>query len=745
MERTPEGDVLVPMEDPAQAAPDYGDDDSPNLVPVFMGSEDGRKSLQKIRADILRKFESDFEGSERYRQRVADDHKILYGELPPKEYPWRDCANAHVPSTLEKVTRLSARASAEIFDDWSNVFGVMPVGPGDEEVAQSLSLHGNWQIREKMLDFPREMDRGLLTFFMDGDVTSHTYQDKRRRAPKVEVLTPDEFVVPYAFKTTALDYSDLPHYTKIFRKYRHEMEAMRGEWYDVDAVLDGRKPSFDDDPDDTMRKAREEVEGIEQPTDGESAPYKLLHHEGWMQLPGRPEQRWCQAILDPTSKALLCLTIHERENWQDRQRHEQQQAEFQTYQQGMANHVQASQQAEQAQAAHDQAVPHMAPQQAQIAAQQLQGILQSVPPPPTPPPWLQDGQAGPEPVRRDPIYQFKHGVCIESLVGNLGLSFGRILADLNRAQNVVLNQYIDAGSLANGGILLTTEAFEEDSPIEWGPGKIVKVPGIPQGQIQANVLPLQFPGANSEYLKLVEMFDGMQEAAVQAPAVLSGEPGKSGETYRGISSRIEQATRQLSVASRNFCRWLKGILMDIAALNAVFLDDNEIASVVHNGQPMQVPVTRKMYERNYQITINSDLRFASQTQRIAEADELVAMPKAVPALQANLVFQWVAAEKALIARGRQDMIPYLGQKPVNLLNGQPVTPVFAMPGLPPELGGIPAPPPPPGAPGSGGPSNGPPPKDPNGPPGGQPPPGPGNGPPPGSGPPPRQTPPHAMQ
>jgi hypothetical protein len=305
----------------------------------------------------------------------------------------------------------------------------------------------------------------------------------------------------------------------------------------------------------------------------------------------------------------------------------------------------------------------------------------------------------PQPVRRDPVYMFAHGKCVEPLLGNLGLGFGDILADLNRAVNTVTSQFIDQQTLANTKTFITTESVEFDSPLELIPGKLNKVTGVPPGQLEQNLMPLDFGDPNPALVTMAEQWKQDGRAAAQAPAVLGGASGKSGETAHGLEARIEQATKQISVAARHFTIFLKQVLRNNAKLNSIYLDDAEIATVVSEktGMPQTVQITKDLYRRDYRIEISADLRFASQAQRVAEADELVGLVGSMPPLQGNLAYQYYTLVKSLQARGRTDVIPYLGKPP-------PVPAVFGMPSIPPPMPtnapGAPAPPPemPPGQP-----------------------------------------------
>lgn len=701
--REPDGGVVIELfgdEVPEAQGLEYNEDD-PNLVQSFLQSEEGQEELREIADTVISRFDESWEASSQYRKRFADDLKMFFGELPPKEYPFQNSANAHVPLMLANVVRLAFRTEAEMFANWQNFHNWTPMGPMDTETAECITYHSNWQFREKLTDFPREMSRAILFFYIGGDVTSHAWWDPIREVNVHETLTPDEFVTPYAYKTTRPDYSDLPFYTKIVRRYPHELRQMADKWVGVDDVINGRRPAYDDDPEEEIRRARMEAEGIDTPMNDEGAAYKLLWHEGWFELPNQDRQRFCQVILDYQTRTVLSLRIQEEVPWQEKIRFQRQTAEMQQFRAGLQMHLQARAQVE-SQAQELQAgAPHMGMQQLAAAQIGLGQAQAAVPPPPPQPPWMRQPMDEPAPMKKKPIYMFSHGVCIEGLTGNLGLAFGKILADLNRGADTLLSQYTDAGTLANCKTLITTKNIEFDSPLEFAPGKINKV-DCPPGQLADNIMPLDFQPANPQLMELVSAF--WQWAQSQSPEILSGQPGKSGETARGVYARIEQAVAELSVAARHFgMSFLRNIIINNARLNAIYLDDEEWFSVLSHktGNVELLKAGRQMYERNYQVTLEADFRFSSKAQRIAEADELVMMPASFPPLQGNLAFQKYAVVEALKARGRFDVLPFLGADP-------PVPPMFGAPSIPqpPPTGGPPGAPPPGGPPPQGGPPPG---------------------------------------
>ncbi len=730
------GEEAQDQEEPLEVEPEAGpaplvskDDESlPNLVEVLMKTKAGQEALKALSTQIFEETERAKESHTEYCEKAAKNWKLFAGDLPPKEHPFKDCANLHVPVAIENTMRIVFHAYGELFGDWSNVFGVLPMGPEDDITAQILSVHANWQFRQQIKGFKRQQHRGLLQFFFIGDVTIHSYWDSYCKANAHDVLNTDEFLTPYSHVTTSPDYSDLPWYARVLHKYKHELEEMRGEWFDVDAVCEHKHPSWDDSEDPMeLSTAANETAGIQKPDVDPRAPFKLYWYEGYLKLPEQDRERFCQVIMDPTTKAILLLQILETENWQDKLRFEAQTAELEQYRTGLQMHEQAQQHLEtslmQAQDAANQASmmgDYAGLDNAQRAMQELSSS--PLPPPPEPPVWMvnpEDPLEQPEPIRMEPIRLFTHGVCIEPMAGNKGLGIGRQLCDLNRVANTVTNQFIDSASLANVKTVIH-DGINFKNPYNHAPGAVNVVDGL-AGSLRDHLMPFDFPPANGQLMDVADRVQGYAQKAAASPEVLSGEAGKSGETYRGLAARVEQATKVLSVATSKYRDSFEQVAKNNAFLNSVYLPDEEIFEVSNHaligfpqlqsqpdpvtGQmlPPKLKVGRAMYERNYQVEFRCDLRFTSMSQRISEADEMVAMSMpgtGHPMLAANPAFQYYAIKKALLARGANDFVYLLGPPP-------PLGMMMPPPGVPPG-----------GPPGAGGPPRGPdnatPPEPPNG-------------------------------
>jgi hypothetical protein len=700
------------------------DEDSLNLVEDFQSHPDGKRALVKLGNKIVDEFDDDWEATEPRRKRIADDWKLFAGDLPPKDWPFAHAANANVPIMFENLTRVVFRADGELFGDKSNVFGVSSLGDKDQDQAALLSMHGNWQLRNEIPDFYRQMKRGLMNYFTVGDVTVHSFYDERLKKNRHEVLSADEFVAPYTFTSTMPNYSDLPHYARVYMKYPHEIEAMRGTWFDVEKVLGDpeNRPanSFTDDPEPAIAESVAQTVGQDIPDEG--GPRKILWYEGWVDLPNQERQRFVQAIVDYETHHVFRLTIHEEASWEEKAAYKRQLDELAKFRAEQQAHLAAMQehQATIAQVGQAAGMGVVGPETTMAALQDLQQIA---PQPPVPPSWMQDPDDPSETPRqpdKQPIHLFTHGVCVEPAAGNLGLGYGGMQADFQRAANTSLSQFIDSATLANCSTLITAGnvTWNADGQFQIGPGVINNATGLSAAELKDGLIPFKFGDANAALMQVVELMQSSAEGSIQGPSVLSGESGKSGETARGINARIEQATKQLSVTTSAFAfQVLTQVLKNNAYLNSRWLPDEQLfqmeANLIPQGMTPPFKIGRDMYERNYQIEIKADMRFATQAQRVGEADDALKLFKEVPQLAGNVSLIYAIMKQCLEARGLRNLVPLLGPPPPIPMTplGMPMPPIGpeAPPGGPSGGGAPPPGQPPSGAVPPGGPMKGPPP------------------------------------
>jgi hypothetical protein len=665
--------------------------ESPNLIKELEQSDEGKKFLKRLVQETHDEFMQAWDKNASYREKIAEGWRVLFCDLPPKSKPFEGCANAAIPLALQNIVRLTNKMTTEVFGDFTEPFNFTPMSPESEPVAPIVTQHSNWQIRNRMPGYKRQMKRGILVFAMGGDVAAHSYYDPLTRQNCHEVLSCDDYVTPYTHVSVNPDFSEVPWIARRFPYQKHRLKAMgkRAGWVNVDKVVSYDAPEYtNEQAETTLRNTVAEFMG-EDPFGQKKGEYEIIQYEGWMELPGTDEELYCQLIFDLCTKIPLKLSVHMRAPYHERMRFDTQKREFEQFAMGMQQHQMMQQQKDQQVASlvqQAQSLPQDSPDVGTVVQQAQALNSQQLPPPPTPPSWLQEGMDGPEPPRKEPVYMFSHGVCLEPMVGNLGVGLGRIDGQLNIACNTVWSIFLDAASLGNGKTFITSSNVDFQGPFKIGPGAINKAKNVMPSDLQNAFLPLEFGQANPQLIEAADRFMIFGEQAANTPDIMSGAEGKSGETARGVQARIEQTNAMIQVPTRAFADFVIQIMRNNCKLNAVFSEEEELFYVNRYNEDLQVGgaqlvrAARAMYDNEYEIELVSDLQFRSRAQKVSEADEIVQLPNAMPELQFNYSFKYHAIKQALIARGMQKIArtllgppPPLPQNTFGLPPGTPGT------------------------------------------------------------------------
>ena len=628
---------------------------SPNILRDLEDSEDSW--LRSFVASIVDRYEAARLDSEGYRERFRKDWNLFESLLPEKSFPWSGCSNANVPILFENILRMALRIEGELFGDWKQVFSYIPLSGTEESRAEAdaMTKHDNWQLLNDSPGFVRSMRKGILLFLF-GDVTFHVYRDEKTRTNRVEVLTPDEFTVPFTNNSVCDDWGDVPWRARTLKVYRNQLDGYRGVWDPnaIDKLLESDPIHAADLEEDDLATSQAELRGIDPDLDDPlDRPFHILVWEGWADVPGQEKQRYMRFVVEHGTRTPLQVSVWEEYDWRDRQRYEMQVRQKKEFIAAIGAFRQMAMQQSMAPAGH-------------VMGPQGEMGPQPLPEPPEPPQWLLESgmDAQPEPMRLAPISEYVHAVAIEPLSGNRGVGFARPLGDFNRAAKTNLDLHIDASVLANAQCFLMSQTaqFDKDSTgVE--PGKFLSVSH--EGEdISKAFLPLQFPPPNPDLRETISMFWGWGQSSVQAPDVISGAEGKSGETKGGLSMRLEQATAQLRVVTINFARAVSQVVDKNRWLNSMHLDDEQTMSFFDQTADAMtdVSVRRQNYQKSYKHSLASDIRFATKTQRVAEADELLSF-QGMPFLQnagpAAAPFFLEAFKMGLKARGLEKMEPFL--------------------------------------------------------------------------------------
>jgi hypothetical protein len=290
------------------------------------------------------------------------------------------------------------------------------------------------------------------------------------------------------------------------------------------------------------------------------------------------------------------------------------------------------------------------------------------------------------------------------MLGNLGIGIGRIDAQLNLATNTVWSQFLDAATLGNGKTFITAGNVDFRSPFKIGPGVFNKAKNVMPSDLQNAFYELNFGEANPQLLAAAGQLMQFGEQASSTPDLMSGASGKSGETARGIQTRMEQINSMIAVPAMKFADFVLQIMKNNCKINSTFMNDSEVFYVNRFNENMEmngsemIQVARSFYDNELEIELVSDMQFKSRAQKVSECDEIAQLPNAMPDLQLNMAFKYHAIKECLKARGLHRMArsllgppPPLPQNTFGLPPGTPGSAIGPeqMPTQPPMAGPTP--------------------------------------------------------
>jgi len=626
---------------------------------------------EQIGQEVYDTFEEDCRSREPWMAKLKEINKLYLGDLEPKKEPFRHCANMHEPVLLELLLRVSHRVYAELVPMKTPLFEALPAGSLSKDRAEVVTLHDNWQFAKDIPDFKQQLRRFIQEFFKSGFGVMHSYFDADTGKNRHEYLGPEEFVFPYTWKPPLADMSDVQRKTRVWRKYKRQMIrlAKAGDYDEAQLklVFDKQfKGDNDDGTDHPLKDLQDKFLGKDRDENKTDAPFMILEQHTFTTFPGDEEETAVRVVIEYGTKIPLAIYKREVDDPEDSARYERENQEYAQYVALASKHMEAIQLEQQLLPALQQ--PYVDPEEGSMVAQQVR--TQSPPPPPVPP-WMEFDETGmptmPKPCRRKVLEQFSCGTCIENPDGSHGLGIGTLLVSHQKAINILLNQFVDAGTMAQSNTLVMHENLKLPPGVtSIAPNTITRVRGLPPDAIEKSIWKIPTTPPNPQLLSAISMQKEAADGIANAPDVLSGE--KDGpETFRGQATRVEQAVKQLTVFAGNIVEMLTNVIKLNALLNYYNLPDWKMVTVLdpRDRKTRELKVTRDLYKDDYAISFTADLRFASKAQRIAEADDVLGMlTKGIPPELFTQVFlgpQVIAnaVRKCLQARDMFDLVPYV--------------------------------------------------------------------------------------
>lgn len=238
--------------------------------------------------------------------------------------------------------------------------------------------------------------------------------------------------------------------------------------------------------------------------------------------------------------------------------------------------------------------------------------------------------------------------------GLYGLGFGSLLTSLNESVNSILNQLIDAGTLANvsgGFIAKGVRLRTATGQIMMAPGKWSTVEvqnGTPIGH---NILPNPNKEPSVVLFQLLGFLIESSKAISNLKDLLQGELPNSNVPATTVLALIEQGQKVYNAIHKRVYRALKSEFKKIYKLNAKYLPEQDYFRVMDSPQA----IAKQDYaEGDYDICPVADPQVSSQAQRLARAQALMQIAGSIPGAKMDAI-----AEDYVLAIGVDNPERYL--------------------------------------------------------------------------------------
>lgn len=169
--------------------------------------------------------------------------------------------------------------------------------------------------------------------------------------------------------------------------------------------------------------------------------------------------------------------------------------------------------------------------------------------------------------------------------GNMGTGFGLLLEPINESANSIMNQIIDAGTLANtagnSGLIASGVRFDKQgsrkpaaSHIEMRLGKFTQL-DTPQGtSLRDSIIQMPFRGPNTVLFSVLEFLIGMGNDLASVKDVLSGETKGHNEAASRYLARLQQGLKVYNAIYKRIYAGLKKEYRMWQMLNYDFLEQS---------------------------------------------------------------------------------------------------------------------------------------------------------------------------
>ena len=210
-----------------------------------------------------------------------------------------------------------------------------------------------------------------------------------------------------------------------------------------------------------------------------------------------------------------------------------------------------------------------------------------------------------------------------------GLGFGILLGATTEAVNTILNQLIDAGTLANtqSGFINKRSGVARGQ-LKMRRGEFTEVNVGPDG-LQNAIMPLTFKEPSGVLFQLLTLLQDYANRVTTVSEISTGEMPRSDTSASAFNTAVEQGLKVFSAIYRGLHRSFSEELRKMFILNGIYLDEDEYFAVVgdkdavaQSGEPpktLKVFIAREDYKGSRDVIPASDPNAVSKMEKIQKS------------------------------------------------------------------------------------------------------------------------------
>lgn len=205
--------------------------------------------------------------------------------------------------------------------------------------------------------------------------------------------------------------------------------------------------------------------------------------------------------------------------------------------------------------------------------------------------------------------------------GSYDVGLGMLLNPINETVNTVLNQLLDAGTLANtGGGFISAGLKMKGGAASFSPGEFKPIDAMSGGKIADSIYHMQFPGPNAVLFNLLGMLIEAGKDISSVKDILTGDQQSANQPATTTLALIEQGQKVFSAIYKRVHRSLKQEFKKLFRLNKLYLRPEDY----YRFQDKQEPIYLEDYQGDdTDVAPVSDPNLVSDAQELTRAEALM--------------------------------------------------------------------------------------------------------------------------